>query len=88
MNYIYKILSTDAVTGMAQVQYAPAKDSLPTLVRSVDLSKATNEHACAVAIVGKAPSPEWFAIDPSINPTPVILPFEFDFPRQPPTEQP
>lgn len=84
MNYVYQILEQNPVTGVAQVQYAPDKQSLPTLVREVNLASAQDEQEKAVAVSKMAPYPEWMAIDPSISPPPVPLPFVVDPSRQPP----
>ena len=84
MNYVYQILSQNPETGVAQVQYAPAETSLPTLVREVNLSGVHDEQGRAIAVSKMAPYPEWMAIDPSISPLPVLLPFVVDPSRQPP----
>jgi hypothetical protein len=86
MNYVYQILSQNPATGIAQVQYAPDKTSLPTLVREVNLAGVHDEQQVAIAVSKMAPYPEWMAIDPSISPPPVDLPFVVDPSRQPPTE--
>ena len=84
MNYVYQILSQNPATSIAQVQYAPAETSLPTLVREVSLSGVYDEQGRAIAVSKMAPYPEWMAIDPSISPPPVPLPFVVDPSRQPP----
>jgi hypothetical protein len=84
MNYVYQILEQDPATGVSQVQYAPAETSLPTLVREVNLTSVYDEQEKTVAVSKMAPYPEWMAIDPSISPPPVDLPFVVDPSRQPP----
>ena len=84
MNYTYKILTKDPATDIAQVQYTPDETSLPMLVRPVNLFGVITEQQEAVAVAGSAPYPEWMAIDPSISPPPVPLPFVVDSSRQPP----
>jgi hypothetical protein len=86
MNYVYQTLSQNPETGIAQVQYAPDKTSLPTLVREVNLAGVHDEQQLAIAVSKMAPYPEWIAIDPSITATPVNMPFVVDPSRQPPTE--
>jgi hypothetical protein len=88
MNYTYQTLSQNPTTGIAQVQYAPDKTSLPTLVREVSLSGVHDEQQRAIAVSKMAPYPEWIALDPSITAPPVDTPFVVDPSRQPPTEQP
>jgi hypothetical protein len=87
MNYVYEIISQNPATDIAQVQYTPAKTSLPTLVREVSLSGVHDEQQVAIAVSKMAPYPEWMAIDPSITAPPVDTPFVVDPSRQPPTEQ-
>lgn len=84
MNYVYTILAKDPATGIAQVQYTPSKASLPTFVREVNLSGAITNQEVAIAVSKEAPFPEWRAIDPSISPTPIPVPFVVDPSRQPP----
>lgn len=84
MNYVYQILSQNPATGIAQVQYTPDETSLPALVRQVNLTGVHDEQQVAIAVSKMAPYPEWMAIDPSISPPPVNLPFVVDPSRQPP----
>lgn len=84
MNYTYQALSQNPTTGIAQVQYTPAKTSLPTLVREVSLSGVHDEQQVAIAVSKMAPYPEWIALDPAITAPPVDTPFVVDPSRQPP----
>jgi hypothetical protein len=84
MNYVYQILSQNPAIGIAQVQYAPNKTSLPTFVREVNLVGVHDEQQMAIAVSKMAPYPEWIALDPSITATPVNMPFVVDPSRQPP----
>lgn len=86
MNYTYQILSQNPATGIAQVQYTPDKTSLPTLVREVNLAGVHDGQQVAIAVSKMAPYPEWMAIDPSISPPPISMPFVVDPSRQPPME--
>jgi hypothetical protein len=86
MNYVYQILLKNPETGVAQVQYTPDKTTLPTFVREVNLIGVHDEQQVAIAVSKMAPYPEWMALDPSISPPPVNIPFVVDPSRQPPTE--
>ena len=84
MKYIYTITSHDAKTGAAQVQYTPAKQTLPVLLREVGMLGIHGTPEMAIAVAKMAPYPEWIALDPSITATPVDAPFVVDPSRQPP----
>ena len=85
MNYSYTITSYDAQTGAAQVEYAPAKQTLPVLLREVGMLGVHGTSEMSIAVAKVAPYPEWAALDPSILPTPTDGgPFKVDPSRQPP----